>query len=359
VRRWLIDRGAAPLVVDECVVAVVDGPADPTAGDASEAVKRAMRAGDWWSLIKPRATDELRRALSRRFAKGAAAEGRAAAFAQLLLGPDNGPPDGEGAAMLVAALVHGLPLAPLDRGWQETLEACPPPADGPGRARLAALRVLTAIDDRAARGKGPGTAAAMRERLEGLGDDWRGLADLGADDLRGVLRTCARRLVTAGLTDAGDAQALIDFAASARLAPAEGVPELVEALLDGRDRVTRVVVMTAFGVLAMQRPDGPAAEIAAAMLAKCGRGTRELFQEHLHKRFAAGDREYPARSASLCARLGLEWPAVAVAAAVAESKAPAELAPGSREAAASPTAGGGWLKGVKGMFSRRPKDGEL
>jgi hypothetical protein len=224
-------------------------------------------------------------------------------LAKALLAKQRARPARPAAAELAGAAVLALPMAPLTRAWSQALPlpaADAPPAVG-SRSRV--LRLLQGLEQRA------GDPAWSARHLPDRDPDWQTIAALEPADREAALDWCLGTLREIGVTTQDEAAALVRAFRAAGAASPEEMARAVIRLVDGRDRVSCVQVAAAFARCALEgtRTDGYGA-IVGALLERCGKPVRELFEEHLAYGFGRRGPEREERLRELFEDAGLVQP---------------------------------------------------
>ena len=206
---------------------------------------------------------------------------------------------------LANAVAQVLPFAPLTAAWQQAFRQTMAGLDAEADTRLKVLTFMSEVEQLTE--DAAWTVAGFKH------DDprWHRAAALRPDDRLAAVRWCVTAFDRIGVTTPQEAEAFGRVLEAAGAGSAEEIGAAAARLLDGRDPVTCVVVLMAFARCTLEAPrlsKGGDVRVVGALLRRCEKSVRHLFEAHLDHRFARRTSEYDRRLDELRDEAGLARP---------------------------------------------------
>jgi len=186
-----------------------------------------------------------------------------------------------GVIALVNAAIRAMPLTPSGNSLQAlVMQARREDLDNDVAAKMDMIGVLTKVKTSAAKGR---LSLGSFPADQVLFSQWqRAMQVLSPKDQEESLNQCVDAFRPSGITEAADAEALVQLFGNRAAQEAQHIADLVLALLTQHDTVTRVNAVAAFVRCGVRKhTTKPWCEIVARIIGGLERADRDAFEKHL------------------------------------------------------------------------------
>ena len=311
IRSDLAKAGAVRVLCGEIVDDVLPWQEKDSAEKDSAEKDSAGRFQSWWDTILteyPAVLDALRSRIGDLLRRGELSDMDICLAKRLLarLPGEQGPRPG--LSSLWGAMVLSQPVGPLSAEVEQTFSALPDDIGMEAQNRLAIMRFMTATDAAISRG---GWSVSQFKYSDPA---WGNVAQLTGADKTRAIRWCVGKFKPTGVADAKDAGIFCSILLKAGEKDVHGIVDAVVVhLLDGRDVVTDVQVVTAFALMAVRESQKSSywTRFFAALIERIDKRTCGLLEEHLQHRFRSTTVQDDKEMLRICTSAGLSVPALA------------------------------------------------